>query len=636
MNPPAAVPPARRARLVVAPATEPEAAKIRELMAAWVGFERSAARLGKSRRWQAIIAHVNAAVASVVHGPLLECRRTWLDWQTLRLVRLCAEKFGSKLFPADAPLEGARSCAGMFIELNGSNEVRHERWRRALLSRPILGTDPETAMTEAAAEAVEYCRAELAARGGRRSPSVDHRAAAQLYILAYENLDAGHCAALVVGTESASLRSALFDPARAGELITPASVNAHHAEFLRAYGALVKPLGAFSAQIERRGARVAGLVPTVVRPEPAWSEARFFQWLLDESVAAACERMCRASREALNLQARFDVSALLAAPLCWRLWLEEQWETARLGAAAEEPQRTVLRQLVESPARFMRLPNPTPAVAAMRRVFRAVSDLLEGSPLAVERAELVATLRAGTIPSDEVLHLLAIYCARRWQAGMAPKIRARLVERFRVFLREEIVPQGPEILRQGAIEIGPALRTAFDADYEKLMADEEAAQEQFEVAMRHHAESWRAGVPVDGTGVGEPSRTSDVRGGIGAGQATEREAVVIRYVANLGEPRLRELRIATTWAALENELEAFCQREGIAVSIPFSSIAHALAHYVLHTPSDKKQVWPRRETYGPLELHKIKRGGMRLLVRESGEGVWLHLLQRKDWFLGER
>lgn len=616
-------------------ASPAEAAKIREFAAAWVAFEPAAARAEKSKRWQSVIARVQATAETVTRGPLLVCRRTWLDWQTLRFVRFFNDLVPSPDGPDDPEYAWAAAvdCAKMFICLNRGNAERQRRWLIDLASRVMLGGgDAEAAMNEAAQVADEFCRAQLAARA-KRHPGKDP-VERKLFMLTQRTLDPGLRAGLVMGAESDDLSFALLDQKQTAALIAHSALADRRTAFLGAYAEVKRRAAWWDAQLTRRRRLLDELLPKVAAPEPDWMEARFFQWLFDESILAVFERLAGQKRDLLPWSTPFDVPLFLASPLCWRLWLSSQWEQAEAGPATAGPQRDVLRQLVEHPAKFLRFPNPVPAVAALRRALRPVSDLLEGSQLVAEREAVVAILARADASSDEMLHLLAVYCARRWSGGVSPKIHGRLVARFSTFLRDEIQPQAPEILRTCAVEVGPELRTTFDIEFEKLVAAEEIAQERLETELRQHAEAWRARVPASAATVDETT-AGEALGGF-LPPSAERGPVVLRYLLNLGEAQPREERIATTWTELEETLEAFCRREGVRVNIPFSSIAHALEHYVWQTPEEKKHVWPERETYGPLELHKIKRGGMRLLVRESAEGLWLHLLQRKDWFLGER
>lgn len=638
MNPSPDTPKAPPVRLLVTSAAE--AAKVREFAAAWATFEPAAARAGRSKRCQALRTRLWAVLRTAWSAPSAECIATWLDWQTLRGIRASVDFVEKKLTTREPFTTGVGFYRKAFVTLNRgtASMANYERWHSELLLHAIAGDgEPEQVMLKGVQEMATWCGHQLMThRLDHRSGSNDDGHIALAGFGRYGQFDAGHRAALAHGSGSLGLQAQLTGEREIAALLSPAALAERRDTFLRAYANLRKVTALSDALMERQSRLIRSLIPSIAPPPRDWPDAHFAQWLFDESALVECERLCGLGRATFNFDTPFDVPLFLSAPLCWRLWLDEQWDRAGSASPTAEPQRMVLRQLVESPARFLRFPNPTAAVADLRRALRPVSDLLEGPPLAVERAAVLAALGHDAISPEELLQLLAAYCARRWAAGVTPKIQARLVERFSAFLREEILPQAPDILRSCAVEVGPALRTTFEAEFDQLVATEEAEQEKLAVELRHQAEAWRERVPVAEPTTAHEGAFAAALGGLGLREPAVSGPVVFRYLLNLGEAQPREEQIATTWDELEETLAVFCRQEGIAVNIPFSSIAHALEHYVRQTPAEKKHTWPERETYGPLELHKIKRGGMRLLVRESAEGLWLHLLQRKDWFLGER
>lgn len=65
--------------------------------------------------------------------------------------------------------------------------------------------------------------------------------------------------------------------------------------------------------------------------------------------------------------------------------------------------------------------------------------------------------------------------------------------------------------------------------------------------------------------------------------------------------------------------------------IPEASIANAINHYLFDVPDNLKMAWPCKERVGSIYWKKIKRDDLRIYLRESNEGIYLHLLPRKQW-----
>jgi hypothetical protein len=616
-------------RLLVGSVAESE--QIREIGTKYAAFEQSVGQFQKSKRW--LVARRRAdCVLKTTSLRNNDCALAWLEWQCLRAMRACAEvadpefgaAHGSHTLAARLWHDVAIALAVSQDECNRWGGILYE----ALVQKPH---EAEAALSRAAeplaAKSLRRLRA-LAPAG----PTQARRGGVNKIILGLlvrsGKLDVGTLVGLGIHPISDSLLMELGKPESYTRLISDTGLAARQVAFQKKADDMARVRALAESEFARRQSIFGQALPKPEMPPLDWHDAWFFVWLYQIEVAEILDRLSAISGPGNRWLDR--IPGLLGAPVCWQLWLLDCWEEVPdLGPAAEEPQRTVLRELVEHPARFLRFANPIPVMADLRRALRPVADLLEGSPLAVERAALVMALDDPIATHEGLLHLLATYCADRWRAGVSPKIHARLVERFTEFLRDDIAPQAPEILRACAVEVGPVLRTRFDAEFEAMLVAEEAAQDRVDAEMREQANAWRLRIPA----------ASDVEcreaiAGMVTAPVVDDGPVVLRYLLNLGEPRPREERLTTTPSRMADDLEAFCLREGIAVNIPFSSIAHAIEHYLFCTPAEKKSVWRQRETYGPLELHKIKRGAMRLLVRESDEGLWLHLLQRKEWFFG--
>ena len=618
-------------RLLVSSATEAE--KIREYATTWTAFERSAARFRRTKRWQ-VAQRRTADLTDATFDRAHACLEAWLVWQTARAMRGCDDVVVASKLGGDEGCHPRWIFNRAFSVLSERREVERRHWIRSLrhaLTEAQTVADAEANILETARPAAKFCEQVLRSYLGKsvraHHRDLDERMACTV-LATFGKFDCGQLTGLVFGTTTDEFNAEVNDRARFPQAISDGGLDRLHQKFLHAWAVMDRLYLLFDAQLRRRDVLLKALQPDIGDPAREWHEARFYQWLFRVSFTRLDDELWGERKD--PAVAEVPVTELLNAPLCWQLWLHDRWEN--LGAAAatmDAPMRDVLTQLVESPARFLRFPNPTPAIADLRRILRPVSDLLEGYHAPAERTALSAALRNPTTSRDESVHLLSVHCARRWSGDIPPKVRERFLSCLEAFLREEIVPQAPDILRSCRVEVGAALQSQFDADFGKLLAEEESAEAGIEAELSAQRDAWRDYVPASG-----PAAPLDAD--LESDLPSRGRPIALRYILNLGEPVPKEVRLATTGATLAEDLEQFCERHGIAINIPFSSVAHAIEQYCFHTPMEKKRLWPERETYGPIELHKIKRGAMRILVRESSEGLWVNLLQRKDWFLGAR
>jgi len=514
-------------------------------------------------------------------------------------------------------------------------EVERERWiqsfRHAIASAPTAA-DAETALWEAARPVAAWCEAVLKSyrKRSRRLHHRDIQIRIGCSVLAmFGEFDVGQLTGMAFAVCDDALIHESYDPARFPEVISDGQMDKLHQEFLRAWEAMERIRVLLGAQISRRDTMLKDLQSEIVDPAADWPEARFYRWLSRVSWLRLDDKLWGERKGPAVIDV--PVSDLLNAPLCWQLWLHDRWENLDSTAAdtLDGPDREVLCQLVESPARFLRFPNPSPGTADLRRMLRPLSDLLEGYHAPAERTALCAALRDPATSRDESVYLLSVHCARRWGSDLPPNVRRRYCELFDLFLRDEIVRRLRTSCAATGWRSGRRCKASSMLISGKLLAEEEASEAAIDAALSSSRDSWRQYVPA-----GDPAEPIDAD--LEPAVPPPERPIELRYILNLGEPVPKEVRLTTSGATLAEDLEQFCERHGIAVNIPFSSVAHAIEQYCFHTPVEKKHLWPQREMFGPIELHKIKRGAMRVLVRESGAGLWLHLLQRRDWFLGSR
>ena len=619
-------------RLLVSSATEAE--KIREYAAAWIAFERSVARFQRTKRWQ-VVQRRASNVANAMGEQAFQCLKAWFAWQTVRAFRACDEMATKNKLKGSGTLDGKWHFDQAQSALYDRREVERELWiesfRNALLYAETVA-EAEAALLKAARPVAAFCQAVLKSYENRSQRP--HHADIEIRLgcarlATFGDFDAGQLTAMVFPICTKELAEVADDPARFPQVISDEGVENLHQAFLLAGAAQQRLHGLLATHWGRREAMLIALQPRIAKPAANWHEARFYRWLFQVSFRLMDDRLWvqREYPDWLDV----PVADLLNAPLCWQLWLHDRWEDLDSAAAdiLDGPARELLCQLVESPGRFLRFPNPSPGIADLRRMLRPLSALLEGYQAPAERTALSAALRNPATTRHESVHLLSVHCARRWGSDLPPNVRRRYCAQFDSFLRDEIVPQAPDILRSYRVEVGAALQSQFDADFGKLLVEEEASEAAIDAALSEQRDSWRQYVPAS-----EPAPPVDVD--LAPAVPSCAQPLELRYILNLGEPVPKEVRLASTRARLAEDLEQFCERHGISVNIPFSSVAHAIEHYCFYTPEEKKRLWPQREKFGPIELHKIKRGALRVLVRESDAGLWLHLLQRRDWFLGSR
>jgi hypothetical protein len=104
------------------------------------------------------------------------------------------------------------------------------------------------------------------------------------------------------------------------------------------------------------------------------------------------------------------------------------------------------------------------------------------------------------------------------------------------------------------------------------------------------------------------------------------------YVTNWGSPspRTEDFQCIAEEEALAAMLAPILDRHNCKVSVPCSSLARAILHYLIRTPEEVKLLSPK-EFVGDCYWHKIKRQNARIYLRMREKRCIFYIMHRKNW-----
>jgi hypothetical protein len=104
------------------------------------------------------------------------------------------------------------------------------------------------------------------------------------------------------------------------------------------------------------------------------------------------------------------------------------------------------------------------------------------------------------------------------------------------------------------------------------------------------------------------------------------------YVTNWGSsaPRTEDFQCVAQEEALAAMLAPILDRHNCQVSVPCSSLARAVLHYLIETPDEVKLLYPK-EFVGNCHWHKIKRQNARIYLRMREKRCLIYIMHRKNW-----
>ena len=309
------------------------------------------------------------------------------------------------------------------------------------------------------------------------------------------------------------------------------------------------------------------------------------------------------------------VSFMRQSPDFWQWRLDEILASQ---AGLNEDVRGVLRHAVLHPRRLKRY-QMAETVMPVRSALQQFTPVWESHDAGVERDELLRAIENGAWPEIRLaLALFMVSCLRDGH-GRTDRVDT-LVARW---VRREVLPRLAEIIETYTVENTSAVRTVeeihWERDWGELVREEQARQER-EAAER---QAWAFIRPL-----GEPS--SPESAAPPATSTTGVRSLRLLYVRNFGSATPRLVDLETDEATLDEGLEALATSEGLASSIRWTSVASAVRHYVFDTPPEIKRCM-MKEAVGGVSWHKVKRGGMRIYLRETAGGILFHIIQRRDW-----
>ena len=370
-------------------------------------------------------------------------------------------------------------------------------------------------------------------------------------------------------------------------------------------------------------------------PEEVDSSTLFYSALLAHQISEYISNVLpfpETRKEFLNTE--YSETACLKFPICQEFWfiifrklLVESGETdGRVGT----PIREMLLYLVEHPKRFVRYPC-LKAMQPIKSRLRSLAPFFTGFHPEVEQQSLTNALRNEESTPDNIAYLYGQYLAGRcrdpddernlnleWLFESSVSIRktSRLIQEL---ADRYVLPDAEEILTSYRVETTDFhLKTRDDLEFERLLLEEE---EQETDRAKDDIESRRLSrIPFAPkprvTEIDDSPRDPPLR---------------FLYVLNFGSDEPRTAILETSRDALQSDLVTFCNRHRISTMIPEASIANAINHYLFDVPDNLKMAWPCKERVGSIYWKKIKRDDLRIYLRESNEGIYLHLLPRKQW-----
>jgi hypothetical protein len=111
----------------------------------------------------------------------------------------------------------------------------------------------------------------------------------------------------------------------------------------------------------------------------------------------------------------------------------------------------------------------------------------------------------------------------------------------------------------------------------------------------------------------------------------ESPSLTLFYVLNLGSSVPKTVTYITTRLALADTLKEICDEHVVSNGCTVKSLANAISRHLFELPAEVKFAFNNKEQVGAFNWHKIKRGSMRIYLRESPQGVYLNIQNRKDW-----
>lgn len=284
----------------------------------------------------------------------------------------------------------------------------------------------------------------------------------------------------------------------------------------------------------------------------------------------------------------------------WSTYADMRWNPAG---------REVLASLIQAPNRFVHYQPATPEGCDAKARLRQIRKSFCGSLRPVERESLLAVLRDNQSTDEDVLMVLWEYLdAREGGASACPALGALDREFDRMYWASK-----HSVLRHADLPLsvycyaGRAhLRTAVDAEIERLAADEDAVVAEFNRPMVFKNPSDPA--------AGQPPRLPVFR---------------FEYVLN---PESTMPKVVVAEADEENALSVVSEilQQHADASVPIPSLARAVLHYAFDLTDAQRQLWNKEERGGHT-FHKLKRGKSRLYVRRSQETITFHVYARRDW-----
>lgn len=267
-------------------------------------------------------------------------------------------------------------------------------------------------------------------------------------------------------------------------------------------------------------------------------------------------------------------------------------------------------ELLERPRTFLRW-NCGPEHHTTKRQLRIFVELVAG-PIEnpIERNDLLARLKSPEVSREEILTLTSEYLAMLCNQKPVPQQLRRELDPI-VFGWVDNLPLWMASLRISERKF--SLRRADDVEFEKLLAEETAAE-----AESAQLQATWSNFHLERTEGMEPTFID------------ETEMIAIAYVENLGAESWRTHTIECPRHDFAITFDLHLFDRGVETVVPVSSICRAIEHYLFEMTPEQRNMVPMERIAGE-PWRKLKRGGQRIYVLEKDGEVFIHLMKRKDW-----
>lgn len=289
----------------------------------------------------------------------------------------------------------------------------------------------------------------------------------------------------------------------------------------------------------------------------------------------------------------------------WRL----QYEFDNLDF--DQDARDLILWCVEHPKKTLNYSVPK-HLASLKALLREFVWLWSGNHPEPEQTEIRNALKSASLP--EVALAFGLFVQRcimgRVNEFYSKPCYKSLCKTVRQLICPDLLQLIDRLTFDSAVYTRTAEEEAWDREWADLLAEGEKCRLELEQAVEPVSPEQSPADPVAALPSPRP--------------------ICLKYVTNFGSEQPQTVDRVLDIEQFDRDFAEFAQDLQLKPCIPMHSLSAAVYHYLFETAPEIKAVAPK-EHVGSISWHKIKRGAMRIYVRETTDGVLLHAIHRKDW-----